>query len=127
MGRPVFRRPALEDVTDIDVVPSSVDCHQDLIEKLTGSADERLPLQVLIPAGRLTDKYQIGIWITDAEDELCPCGAEGTLHAFANLRTEIVECAGRFCLDGGWGGIDVKFTTEKIGGLPQIFRRQLSQ
>ena len=42
------------------------------VKQLTGGADERLPLLVLVEAGRLTDEHQLGAGVAHAEDDLRP-------------------------------------------------------
>ena len=44
---PVIRRPALENITDVDIPASQLDGRQDLVQQLPGPANERLPLTVL--------------------------------------------------------------------------------
>src|SRR5262245_56876547 len=69
---PVARRPALDDVRDVDILASEADRFDDLGEQLTGTADERLTLNVFVAARRLAGEHQVGLWMSDAEHDLPP-------------------------------------------------------
>ena len=54
----VARRPALDDVGDVDLVARQADRLDDPGQQLPGAADERLALPVLVLARRLADEHQ---------------------------------------------------------------------
>ena len=67
----IFRRPALDDVADVDF--RAGDPHpafDDIGEQLAGAAHERLATHVLIGARRFTDKHQVGMRVADAENDI---------------------------------------------------------
>ena len=70
LGIAVLRRPALDDVRDVDVVARQLDRLDDLRQQLAGAADKRHALLVFVGAGRLADEHQVGRWVADAEDDL---------------------------------------------------------
>ena len=90
---PVVGRPTLDDVGDVDVLPP--DLHplgDDLGQQLAGPADERLPLQVLVPARRLTDEDETGTRIAHAEDNLlAPLLVENTTRAIADVFADLAQ------------------------------------
>src|SRR5688572_9468184 len=71
-GVAIFRRAALNDVGDVDILPLESDCLDDLRQFLPGAADERDSLNIFVPPRRLADKHQIRIRVTDAEHNLLP-------------------------------------------------------
>src|SRR5688500_4514287 len=66
----VARRPALDDVGDVDVFAPQIDGLDDFRQELSGAADERLPLDVFIRAGRFADEHQVRVGISDTEHHL---------------------------------------------------------
>ena len=72
----VPRRPALQDVADVDVAAvESEDVAEDLREQLPGGSDERLSLLVLVEPGRLTDEQHVRIRVPHPEHDLGPPSA----------------------------------------------------
>ena len=69
-GVTVPGRAALDHVRDVDVCALEPDAREQLVEELAGLADERVALLVLVEAGRLADEHQVGVRVTDAEDDL---------------------------------------------------------
>ena len=69
-GRAVVRRPALEDVEDVDVLALQRAGLDDLVEQLAGAAHERLALAVFVGPGASPKKHEPGLRIADAEDRL---------------------------------------------------------
>ncbi len=67
---PVLRRPALDDVGDVDVRALELNGLDDLREQLPGASDERLAEAVLVGARRLAHEHQFRLRIADAEDDL---------------------------------------------------------
>ena len=61
---------AFEDVADVHVVAGEAHRADDFGEQLSGFADERLALQILVLARRFADEHQLGLGIADAEDDL---------------------------------------------------------
>ena len=55
-GIAVVRRPAFQDVADVDVFALEIDGFDDLREKLAGASDERQTLLVFVEARRFTDE-----------------------------------------------------------------------
>src|SRR5262245_8550095 len=72
LRRPVVRRPALDRVADRDLRPVQPDLGQQLVEELTGPADEREPALVLAAPGRLTDEQHASAGRIDAWDDPLP-------------------------------------------------------
>src|SRR6266576_322160 len=58
-------RAAFDDVGDVHVFTLQIDGFDDLRQQLTGTADKRDALQVLVAAWRLADEHQIRIRIAD--------------------------------------------------------------
>ena len=70
LGVAVARRPALDDVGDVDVLAPQADGLDDLRQQLPGAADERLALDVFVGARRLAHEHQVGVRVADAEHDL---------------------------------------------------------
>ena len=69
--RAILRRPAAEDVHDVNVLAAELHALDDDVgEQLTRPADERFALTVFVRAGGLADEDQPGMRIADAEDRL---------------------------------------------------------
>ena len=68
----VLRRPALEDVREVDLVRVEADAREQPLEQLTRLAREREPALILVVAGRLADEHQLRIGVAGAEDDLRP-------------------------------------------------------
>ena len=66
----IVRRPALDDVGDVDVGARQADGFDDLGEQLPGAADERLALHVFVGARRLADEHQVGRRVAGPEHDL---------------------------------------------------------
>ena len=82
----VLRRTAFDDVGDVDVFAAvEVDGVQQLVEELTGSADEGLALYILLLAGTFADEHDASLGIADAENNVFALFAQATgcaAHAF---------------------------------------------
>ncbi len=75
--RAVLRRPATEDVHDVNVLAAELHAFGDDVgEQLTGPADKRFALPIFVRAGGLADKDQLGMRIADAEDGLLASGRQ---------------------------------------------------
>jgi hypothetical protein len=61
---------ALQDVCDVDSLPSVAHRGDDFRQQLTSLADKWLTLQVLVFTGSFADKHQLRLWIANAEDHL---------------------------------------------------------
>ncbi len=84
----VAGRAALQDVRHIDLVALEADPGEQLVEELPRLADERLALLILVVAGRLADEHQVGVRITDAEDDLRPALGQPAVRAAGDLGRE---------------------------------------
>jgi hypothetical protein len=87
----VPRRPRLEHVGDEDVVAREPDLLQELVEELSGAADEREALLVLVHPGRLTDEHEVGVGIARAEDDLGPRLRQRAARADRGLLEQLNE------------------------------------
>ena len=73
--RAVVRRPAAEDVHDVNVLAAEFHALGDDVGKqLTRPADERFALPIFVRARGLADKDQLGMRIADAENRLRAIG-----------------------------------------------------
>src|SRR5262245_66110603 len=59
LGGAVLRRPALEDVADVDLLAEEAARRQDAVEQLPRGPDEWLALGVLVGPRRLADQAQL--------------------------------------------------------------------
>ena len=59
-----------EDVRDIDILTAELDRFEDVGEQLSGFPNERFALLVLVVAWGFADEHQIGIGVSDAEDQV---------------------------------------------------------
>ena len=85
-GIAVLRRPALDDVGDVDVLALEIDRLDDLRQQLSRPSDERNALEIFIPAGGFPDEHQRGVRVAGAEDNLRPSErVELAARAVANL------------------------------------------
>src|SRR5689334_14320779 len=92
LGIAVLRRPALDDVRDVDVLaPELHPLGDDLREQLAGAADERLALQVLVATGRLADEHEARARVADPEDEVLAVRSELAPPAVADERAQVLE------------------------------------
>jgi hypothetical protein len=82
---PVLGRAALQDVRYVNVVPSQPDLPEERVQELAGGAHERLPLDVLVEAGRLPDDHDVGRAGPGARDRLVPGGVQPTAGAGLDL------------------------------------------
>src|SRR3954469_9496184 len=81
----IVRRPALQDVRNVDVLPLEPDRAQHLLEQFPGGADERARLLVLVVAGRLADEHDPGIRRPLARHGARPAAAKDALLTDADL------------------------------------------
>ncbi len=77
-GVPVFGWAALDNVGDVAIVPPQVDDTQHVVQKLTSRADEGLSLQVLLLAGPLAHKHDVGVSGAYAKDHIVPGFTQAT-------------------------------------------------
>jgi hypothetical protein len=85
----VAGRPAAQHVGDEDLVAGQPDLAQQRVEQLSGLADERQALLVLVAPGRLADEHQVGVRVARAEDDRVARLRElGTARAAARLVEE---------------------------------------
>ena len=68
----VVRRAAFDDVRNIYARTVEIDHFKHIVEQLTGGADERLALQILLLARTLADEHQLALGIADAENDVVP-------------------------------------------------------
>ena len=66
----IVRRPALQNVRDVDLGARQSDRAQHRVQELPRAADERLALPILVGAGRLADHEQARVAPADAEHRL---------------------------------------------------------
>ena len=71
-GHAVLRRPALDDVADIHLLPLQTDGREHLIQQLPGRADERTAGQILLLPRPLADKHQRRMQVALAEHHVRP-------------------------------------------------------
>src|SRR5215212_5622229 len=76
------RRPALDDVRQIDVLTGEINRRQDVVEELARPPDERQPGGVLVLARSLADEHQRRVRISGTEDRVGT--AEGQIALGAN-------------------------------------------
>ena len=67
-----MRRAAFDDVRNIYARTVEIDHFKHIVEQLTGGADERLALQILIFAGALAHEQHLRVLWADAEDDMVP-------------------------------------------------------
>src|SRR5262249_2573804 len=88
----VPRRPALDDVADVDVLAAKPHAlGDDLREQLSRAPDERLALRVLVRARPFADEDESRLRIADAEDEMAATRRQLAPLTVADVRAEIVE------------------------------------
>ncbi len=89
----ILRRPALDDVGDVDLLALETDRADHLVELLPGAADERLALRVLVGARPLADEHQVGVRIADTEHDALAGLVQTTRSAAGRLVTELHQPA----------------------------------
>jgi hypothetical protein len=87
----VPRRTTAIDITDADLITLHTDRFDDLVQQLARTADEWLPLLVLIATGRLTDKHEIRIHISDGMDYLGSTRLQRTTRAISDVSVDILD------------------------------------
>ena len=53
-------------------MPAKVDDREHIVEQLSGCADKRLALQILVFAGAFAHKQDLGVLRANAEDDIVP-------------------------------------------------------
>src|SRR5262245_4094688 len=92
LGVAVPRRPALDDVADVDVLPAKPHAlRDDLGQQLSGAADEGLAAQVLVVPRALSHEDQASTGIAYTEDEVRPPRSELAPAAVAEDVTQALE------------------------------------
>jgi hypothetical protein len=91
-GIAVARRPALQDVADIDLLPSESDRGQQFIEELPGRAHEGASLLIFVPAWRFTDEGNSRVLRALAGHHFGTLPSEFALAAIGNLPAKFAEC-----------------------------------
>ena len=99
--RPVFRRPAFENVGDENVLPFKAHRHDHARKQLPGPAHEWLAFLVLIRAGGFADKHEPCAGSAHAEYGLCPCLAKRAKPAFTDIRRDLFKAFLLCLLFGG--------------------------
>src|SRR5262249_34846479 len=100
--RPIPRRPALDDVANVNVLTLHLASADDPIQELPGRTHKGLPLSIFIGSRRLADKAKLGVQPAYAEDGLLPASDKrSTARARANgpfqsLQFGYVRHRGRF-------------------------------
>src|ERR1035437_5260944 len=91
----ILRRTALHHIADVNVLAKQFDAFlfrrvfDHLGEQLSGAADERDALRVLVCAGAFTDEDQRGLWIANAEDDLVAGLGEAAAAAIAHVLDDL--------------------------------------
>ena len=86
LRRAVPRRPALDDVRDVDFFAPQAHGFDHVVEQLSGAADERFALLVFVGARRFADEHQLGMRIAHAEDNLlAPLLGQAAAGAVADI------------------------------------------
>ena len=86
---PVFRRTAFDDIGDLDVFSAEIEHGQHVVEQISGPADERDSLQVLLFAGPFSHKHQLCVLVADAENKIGPGRTEGAFHAILAVMAKL--------------------------------------
>ena len=78
----VFRRPAFDDVGDINILPAG-QAHrgEHFIQQLAAAADERLALQILVFAGAFPHKQHLRLRVAHPKHHVMPRSGERTRRA----------------------------------------------
>src|SRR5262249_49930890 len=90
-GITIFRRPAFEDVADVNIFTLEVDGLDDLRQQLTRPADKRQTLLVFVIPRSLADEYKFSTGISGPEDDVCTLRCELAPLAVADLGTDGFE------------------------------------
>ncbi len=85
---PVARWSAFQDIADIDVASAEANPLDELVEELAGPPYKWFSLDVFFLSRRLTDKDQLRVRFTLAEDNVFACCGKGAFTALANLFPE---------------------------------------
>ena len=88
---PVAGRTALEHIADVNILPGERHGRNHLRQQLPRFADKRLTLEVLIPAGRLTDEEHPCRGTARAENDMCPAFAKLAAAAIAEVSADIFQ------------------------------------
>jgi hypothetical protein len=89
---PVLRRPALEDVRQVDVVAPEADAREQRRQQLARLSGERLSALVLVEAGRLAHDHQLRVGVAGAEHDAAARLGERTARTAGGLGGEGGEC-----------------------------------
>src|SRR5262249_25479047 len=84
-GVTIFRRPAFEDVADVNIFTLETDGLDDLRQQLARPADKRQTLLIFVIARSLADEYKFGAGISRPEDAVCALSCELTALGVADL------------------------------------------
>lgn len=66
----IVRRPALDDVRNIDLIARKACRGQEIVQKLSSRTHKRLPLLIFIESWRFSHKHDTCVRISDAEHDL---------------------------------------------------------
>src|SRR3984893_2643692 len=92
LGIAIFRRPALDDVADVDLGPRhSHAALDDIGQELPGASYERLAARVFVGARRLAHEHQLRVRIADAENEIRSPGRQLAALAIADKFAQLFE------------------------------------
>src|SRR6185312_7641547 len=92
---PIARRPALDDVRDINIFAPQAHRLDHIVEQLAGTAHEGLALLVFVSARRFADEHQLRPRIAHAENNLFPSLlGEATASAVADVFTDDTQPLG---------------------------------
>src|SRR5262245_17893210 len=99
LGIAIIRRPAFQDIADVDVFAFEVDGFDDPGQQLACASDKRKTLLVFVETGGFADEDEFGLGIAGAEDDV---GA--TRSELAALAVAEVEADGIQGLQVRWNG-----------------------
>src|SRR5438128_2799128 len=91
LGIPVIRRPALEDIANVDVFAFEIDGLDDLCQELSRPADERQALLVFVITRSLAHEYEFSVATTGTEDQVGALRGQLTALAVAEFGADSVE------------------------------------
>ena len=89
--RAISGRPPVNHVGDVNQLLVETDGRQHTIEKLARAANERPPLQILIPAWRFTDNHQTGPCSPPVEASVFGRGSQRAAFVAVERQTQIFK------------------------------------
>jgi len=87
----IVGRPALDDISDVDILPVETDRLDDLRQELARPSDKRQTLPILFGSRPFADEHQLGLGIAGAEDNTLAAGAQIAERATHRLFAHDIE------------------------------------